>query len=99
MPSLRSPPILAIVLAGFALTVPAAMPARAQSNFLMADRTADAIWRIRDLDNSGAINDPAEVFLWFNATNAAGTIGPSNATSLGVSPCRVVLMGDQGLGA
>lgn len=77
----------------------AAGPAGAQSQFLINDRNNDAIFRGRDLNADGLIADPGEVFLWFNAANAAGTLGPMNPTALGVSACRVAVMGDQGNGS
>jgi hypothetical protein len=70
--------------------------ASAQNQFLINDRTNDAIYRVRDIDANGVIADPAEVFLWFNSNNNAGTLGPQNPSALAVSACRVAVMGDQG---
>jgi hypothetical protein len=87
--------ILRIVcVSSFAFGI-ATSAARGQTQFLMPDRNNDSIMRCHDANNDGVISDPAEVFLWFNAANAAGTLGPMNPTCQAVSVCRSVIMGDQ----
>src|SRR5262245_27354997 len=78
-----------------ASTLALSAAASAQTQFLIADRNSDALWRVRDLNGDGVISDPAEIFLWFNGANAAGTLAPMNTTTQAVSKCRVVIMGDQ----
>ncbi|MCK6457268.1 MAG: dockerin type I domain-containing protein [Phycisphaerae bacterium] len=68
---------------------------QAQVQFLINDRTNDAIYRVIDLDGNGVIDEPGEVFLWFSAANSAGTIGPMNPTCLNVGAGGLALMGDQ----
>ncbi len=99
MHHVSSPRILAST--GVIVCMCACGPAIAQDQFLMTDRTNDAIYRLRDLNHDGVITNTArgEVFLFFNASNAAGTVGPNNATAQAVSKCRVVAFGDQGLGS
>lgn len=85
------PPLLAAGLVlGWAVTV-----AGAQSRFILADRTSDALWTLHDANGNGVIDEPGEVFLFFNAANAAGTLGPQNITSLAVHESGTVLFGDQ----
>jgi hypothetical protein len=71
-------------------------PLAGQTQFIIADRNNDALYRVRDLNNDGIISDPGEVFAWFNSTNADGTLTPNNPTAQAISVCRVVVMGDQG---
>lgn len=82
-----------LVVAMFLLT--AACEARAQRQFILNDRTNDAMYRLIDLNNNGVIDEPGEVFLWFNAANAAGTLGPMNPTCLSISASGRAAMGDQ----
>jgi hypothetical protein len=84
-----------IFAASTSIALIASTSAFPQNQFLMPDRTSDAIFRIRDLNNNGIIEEPDESFLWFNAANLAGTVGPLNPTALAVSVCRVAIMGDQ----
>lgn len=70
----------------------------AQTQFIMADRTNDAIYRARDLNYDGMLSDPGEVFLFYNASNAAGTPALSNPSGQAVDVCRTVYVGDQGTG-
>lgn len=67
---------------GGLLLAPAAALAQLNARYLLADRTNDAIAVVRDADNSGTIDEPAEHAVWFDASNAAGTLGPMNPTSL-----------------
>jgi hypothetical protein len=69
---------------------------QAQTQFIMADRNNDSLYRVRDLNNDGMISDPGEVFLWFSAANAAGTPGLSNPSAQAISNCREAVLGDQG---
>lgn len=85
-------PMMALMCA--AVSSPSAM---AQDQFVMPDRNNDAVYRLQDADHSGVISNPGEVFLFFSAANAAGTIGPTNPTAQAVSVCRAVALGDQGV--
>jgi hypothetical protein len=67
----------------------------AQNQFIMPDRDSDAVFRAFDFNNDGVIADPAEIFPWFDNTNAEGTAAPMNPTALGINTCRDVIMGDQ----
>lgn len=87
--------LLAVLAAGLPVAAASGQPARA---FLVNDRTNDAIWRAADLNGDGFINEPGELRRWFDASNAAGTVGPSNPTCLGTRPDGLAIMGDQGLG-
>ena len=60
---------LFLVLAAGAI----AQSALAQSRYLIADRTNDAIYELIDLNGNGVIDEPGEVHLYFNGTNSAGT--------------------------
>jgi hypothetical protein len=69
------------------------------AGFILADRTNDTLYWVRDLDTSGAINEPTEIHAWFSAANAAGTLAPMNPTALATCyTCGgygVSIMGDQ----
>ncbi len=65
-----------------------------QNQFIIADRTNDAQFRVRDLNNNGII-DNDEIFLWFSGTNAAGTPAATNPTAQAISVCRIMILGDQ----
>src|SRR4051812_45633793 len=84
--------IAGVAAAGLAC---AAGHARAQTRFLINDRTNDSMWAVRDADHSGAIDEPAEVRLFFSAANAGGIPGPLNPTTLAVRRDGLTLMGDQ----
>jgi hypothetical protein len=73
----------------------AAFPAAAQDRFVVADRTNNALYILWDLNHNGVIDEPAEVFTWFNASNAAGTLPMDNPTALGALADGRVVMGDQ----
>lgn len=81
-----------LALAG-CLALAAAAPA--QDRFLLADRNNDAIYLVRDLNHNGVIDEPAEVFLWFNATNTAGTPGLMNPSAMAARRDGVCVLGDQ----
>lgn len=66
-----------------------------QLEVIVNDRDNDAIWHLIDRNGNGVIDEPGEIVLFFNAANAAGTIGPMNPTCLAVSADRRVLVGDQ----
>lgn len=68
----------------------------AQSRMLINDRTSDAIMRGVDTDSNLIIDDATEVNVWFDATNAPGTLAPMNPTCLAISGAAGVAMGDQG---
>ncbi len=72
-----------------------ACSAHAQSRYVLADRTNNAIYAITDLNNNGLINEPGEVALFFNATNAAGTLNVDNPSCMTVGPGGAVVLGDQ----
>lgn len=80
-----------LALAGLAM--PAAL--RAQTQFLINDRTNDTIYRVIDLNGNGTIDEPGEVFAWFSGANAAGTLAIQNPTCLAVRPDGAAIMGDQ----
>ena len=67
----------------------------AQSRFLLADRTNDALYLVRDLNGNQVIDEPAELNLWFTAANAAGTPGPLNPTALTARRDGLFYLGDQ----
>lgn len=69
-------------------------PSDAQNSFVLNDRTNDVIWRVVDLDTNGVIDD-SEVFPYFTASNAPGTLPPQNPSTLAASPNGWVAMGDQ----
>lgn len=74
----------------------AAATAHGGVRILAADRDRDALYVLNDLNSNGVIDEPGEVTLWFNAANAAGTLGPMNPTALAVDlRTGLVLMGDQ----
>jgi hypothetical protein len=53
------------------------------------------MYRAADSNGDGDLDDAGEITLFFNAGNAAGTLGPMNPTCLDVCANGVVLMGDQ----
>lgn len=69
--------------------------ASAQPRFLIADRTNDVLWSIRDVDQNGTVNEATEVVRFFSAGSAPGTLGPMNPTSLAVGCDRRIVFGDQ----
>lgn len=69
--------------------------ASAQSRFLLTDRTNDRIAYAADLDADGEIDEFTEIWTYFDATNAQGTLAVGNPTALGTSRLGWVLMGDQ----
>lgn len=71
----------------------------AQCTYVLADRNNDSLYWVRDDNNNGTIDEPAEVHLFFDASNPSGTLGPMNPTALAAcytcnQPARVI-MGDQ----
>ncbi len=73
-----------------------AAPAAAQLELLLSDRATDSLWRLVDLNNDGVIQDPAEVFLFHDGANAAGTLGIQNINTMAVRLTdRFVVGGDQ----
>ncbi|MBX3376733.1 MAG: hypothetical protein KF678_06990 [Phycisphaeraceae bacterium] len=70
----------------------------AQSRFLLNDRTNDAVFAVVDANGNGVIDEPGEVQLVFNLTNAAGTPGLDNPSCLAVRPDGLAVLGDQGSG-
>jgi hypothetical protein len=77
----------------------AAGAAQAQSRFILADRTNNALYAVEDTSANGFIEEPGEVSLVFGDGNAAGTLGLDNPTSLAVRSDGLTAMGDQGRGA
>jgi hypothetical protein len=75
-----------------------AVDAVGQSQFIMADRTNDSMYRARDLNYDGVLSDPGEVFLFYNGANAAGSPALVNPSGQAVNVCRTVFVGDQGTG-
>lgn len=71
------------------------VPALGQSRTIIADRASNALWTLTDLDFGGTIVEPTETTRFFDATNAAGTIGPQNPTCMAVRCDGLVVMGDQ----
>jgi hypothetical protein len=92
----RKPMIVSCCIVACALM--GASDAFAQSRFLVNDRTNDRIVLIADEDGDGVIDEKTELWTYFDGTNAAGTLPPSNPTALGTSRLGWVLMGDQGNG-
>ncbi len=84
-----TPPLIAVTL-GLVL----ASPSVAQRSFLLADRTNDTLYRLFDANSDGIIQS-SEVGVWFDATNAAGTLGILNPTAVGSGPNGAVAVGDQ----
>jgi len=72
-------------------------PAAGQINILVGDRGSNRIWRFTDVNNNGIIENPAEVFPWFEACNAEGTIGIENPNALFIRSDGLVAAGDQPL--
>jgi len=72
-----------------------ASTAGAQTAVLVADRTNDAIWKLTDANGNGVIDEPTEVSLFFNASNAAGTPGPLNPNTIVPHANGTVVFGDQ----
>lgn len=77
------------------LPLVAAAPALAQRQFIIADRATDSLHRIIDFNENGQIDEPGELNVWFDASNAAGTLGPMNPTALAIRGDGLVVMGDQ----
>ena len=71
-----------------------ASPLSAQNQFVHNDRDRDSVYRSRDVNHNGLIED-SEIFLFFSSANAAGTIGPMNPNAIVASVCRTVAVGDQ----
>ncbi len=69
--------------------------AHGQSRLLLNDRTNDRIASAVDVNGDGEIDEDTEVWTYFDGSNAAGTLAPSNPTALGTSRLGWVLMGDQ----
>lgn len=87
------------VAAGVLLLAPAIAISQVNAPYVLADRTNDALSVVRDADGSGMIDEPTEHAVWFDASNAAGTLGPSNPTCLATCyTCGAygyTIMGDQ----
>ncbi len=71
------------------------VPSFGQSRTIIADRANNALWTLTDLDFSGTVIEPSETTRFFDASNAAGTLGPQNPTCLAVRCDGLVVMGDQ----
>lgn len=71
-----------------------AVAAEAQVRVLVPDRSNGKVWLLADRDNSGMIDQPNEVTLFFGPNNAAGTPFPRNPRSIAVRPDGLVLIGD-----
>ncbi|MBI5866267.1 MAG: hypothetical protein HZB38_17490 [Planctomycetes bacterium] len=88
-----------VIAAGALFLMPGTALSQLHAPYILADRTNDALSVVRDADGSGAINEPLESTIWFNAANAAGTLGPSNPTALATCyTCGMygyTVMGDQ----
>ena len=70
--------------------------AAAQDSLLFADRDANRLWRLTDVNGDGVYQYPAEVFMWFDGTNEAGTQGIENINTFAMrSSDGFVLGGDQ----
>jgi hypothetical protein len=85
----RALPVVAVV------SCVLADPVLGQSRTIIADRANNALWTLTDLDFSGTVVEPTETTRFFDATNAAGTLGPQNPTCLAVRCDGLVVMGDQ----
>src|SRR6185295_5927757 len=68
----------------------------AQVRVIIADRARNSLWTLHDLDHSTVINEPGEVIRFFDGSNAAGTQGLNNPTSMAIRCDGLVAMGDQG---
>lgn len=73
-------------------------PAFAQQRFLITDRTNKKIFLLHDINNNGVIDEPAELSVWWDATNAAGLPAPVSLASLSVRSDGLVVLGDNGSG-
>ena len=78
-----------IVLAGLAL------PALGQSRVLVADRAANAVWIMDDINGNGVIDEPSELWQCFNATNAPATANVDNPNTIAGRGDGLVAVGDQ----
>jgi hypothetical protein len=74
-----------------AATLPAA--ASAQLSFLIADRDANALWRVTDVNGDGVFQNPEELVLWYDGTNAAGTRGIDNINTMAVRASDGLVIG------
>src|SRR5262245_44819162 len=88
-PMNRVPALFA--LAGTAISAPLAL---AQPRQLFADRGNNVIWLIDDLDSNGVIDEPAEIWAYFDATNAQGTVNVDNPSCMAVRADGLVAIGD-----
>ena len=82
-------------IAVLGLALAACTAASGQTRFVVGDRTSDAMWLLTDVNGNGVIDEPGEVNLFFDVTNAAGTITTANPTALAIHADGRVLVGDQ----
>ncbi|MBX3409537.1 MAG: hypothetical protein KF859_06585 [Phycisphaeraceae bacterium] len=82
------------LIAAASLTALAA-PAMGQLSLLVADRNANSLWMLVDINGDGIIQNPDEVFLWHNSANEPGTLGIENLNTLARRADGLVLGGDQ----
>ena len=69
-------PFAIVVLAGLAV------PALGQTRVLVADRAANAVWLMDDINGNGVIDEPSELWQCFNATNAPATANVDNPNTM-----------------
>ncbi|MGE3181147.1 MAG: hypothetical protein AB7N71_05910 [Phycisphaerae bacterium] len=84
--------ILGICMVGCSVAV---FQSHAAQTFLINDRINDVQWIAGDANSDGMIDSQTEIAIWFNASNAAGTLGPQNPTSLAIRSDGTVIFGDQ----
>ncbi len=83
--------LLTVLLAGAAAT----SDAMAQTRFVIADRDTDSLHELWDRNGDGLINEPGELRLFFNGSNAPGTLPLMNPTAMGAAPDGTIALGDQ----
>lgn len=90
--NILNPSRMHLLVAALGVSFPLA--AQAQTRFLIADRVNRAVWFIHDDNANDLIEEPGEVTLFFNASNAAGTPTPQFISALEARRDGLVLLGD-----
>ena len=67
----------------------------AADRFVVADRVSDVLWLMEDVDSDGAIDEPGEITVFFNNSNAAGTLGLANPNAMAIRSDGYAIVGDQ----
>lgn len=67
--------------------------AHAQLTLLFADRDANVLWRVTDLNGDGIFQNPEELFLWYDGSNAQGTRGIDNINTMAMRASDGLVIG------